>query len=249
MYHSLKAENKTIGGVFGFVNVVLNMNKVYHPISSHFCFDDGSWRYELHADYKKDRPEKDAEYVEQLATLYQLLKDSGCSVYKQNGLEADDIIASIHHQNPSAQRIISKDKDLLQLVDYYTLQVRGKWLSRKPDEWDLAKVYKQFGVTVNQLTDYMSLVGDKVDYIPGVYMIGPVTAKKLIHEYGTIGNIYNNLDSLSTLDAMYLKAGKGDAFLSETLIDLRTPRVKVPVQAGICDIYILQSNANKLRIQ
>ncbi len=156
------------------------------------CCDAGrSFRKDTDPTYKANREKQHAAYYHQVWLVKEALAGDGYPVWAVDGFEADDVIASATWQaislpNPLEVRIVSSDKDLLQLV---SKQVRA--MSAKDGAiYDPELVHAKFGVSPSQMVDYLSLVGDPADNIKGADKIGTVTAAKLLAEFGSLEAIY-----------------------------------------------------------
>lgn len=194
------------------------------------CCDSGrSFRRELDATYKANRPEKDAPLIHQLQRTERELVKAGFVVWKQDGYEADDVIASACAQAWTSDVpvvIASNDKDLCQLVDerVTVLSLRSKAMMT-PDA-----VREKFGVRPEQMGDYLALVGDSADNIKGVKGIGPKKAAGLLAMHGTLANcLLADIDRADANRARALVALRADATLDFDAIF--RPRVPAPMEA------------------
>jgi DNA polymerase-1 len=133
--------------------------------------------------------------------LIEVLKTLQTNVLELNGYEADDLIATIAHKFASKDLnvyIISGDKDLAQLVnDQVFIYIPGKSTNQAPEIMDKKGVYKKFGVTPQQMTDFLSLVGDKSDNVPGIPSIGEKTAADLLNQFNSLEDILSRTDEVS----------------------------------------------------
>jgi len=152
----------------------------------------------------------------QLDTIRSLLPLAGVPVYLMQGIEADDIMATLAANAGEPVVIVTKDKDLFQLIndnikiyDDYTGNLLGS-----------AETEIKYGVRPEQMRDYLSLLGDKSDNIPGVAGVGEKTAAKLIQEYNTLDNIYAHIGEIKGKVREYLESDKANAYLARDLIKL-----------------------------
>ncbi len=180
-----------------------------------------NFRHEIDPNYKANRPEAPEDLKRQLPVAISWIEKMGFKCYREEGFEADDVIASavrfaLHHD--IKVRIVTHDKDLYQLIDDGRVVIYDPM---KKSEIDTEKCYEKFGVYPNQINEYLSLVGDVADNIPGVKGIGPKGAKKLLDDFGSIENIYNNLDKIGNprVQSMLVE-GKESAFMSKQLVRL-----------------------------
>ncbi len=188
------------------------------------CCDIGpSWRKDIYPDYKAGRQERDQAAYDQLRRVREQLEADGYPVHAVKGFEADDIIATLAAKAAGHDFdtvIATGDKDLLQLVggpvSVMSTNAGGGRLGA--DE-----VKAKFGVTPQQLGDYLALVGDKSDNIPGVPGIGAKHAARLLNEFATIAGIYDALEKVtppSIQDALHAPANRDRLAMARTLVGL-----------------------------
>ena len=177
-----------------------NLKIVLKPDSVHVFFDlDGSKRRErLLPSYKENRGLPPDGFCEQLEWVKLLSKALGYGTYEQSGLEADDLIASavkIFDQEENEIIIVSADKDLAQLISPQVVQLLPPPTANPKLGWrtlDENGVKEKFGVSPNAILDYLSIIGDQSDNIPGLSGVGPKTASKWLEEYGDLDNLILN---------------------------------------------------------
>lgn len=177
-------------------------------------------RKEEYADYKSNRSKMPDDLRPQIPMIHSLLEKMGVQMVKEEGLEADDLIYSLCHSATEFDQIYiaSSDKDLMQLVND-KIKVFD---SMKQVTYDRAGVINKFGVAPEQIVDYLSLVGDSSDSIPGVKGIGEKGAAKLLAEFKTLENMYDQIETVKPEGTKQkLIAGKDSAFLSKQLATLR----------------------------
>lgn len=165
-----------------------------HPHAAICCDAGRSFRKELSATYKANRPESDAKLQHQIRLACEQLAADGFPIWKVPTFEADDLVASAAVAAVGrgfTVLIVSADKDLLQLVDPCVRQKRPD----SGDVFDAEAVTAKFGVQPGQMVDYLSLVGDASDNIKGASGIGPKKAVELLREHGTLDGVYRALDS------------------------------------------------------
>lgn len=181
-----------------------------------------TFRHEIFPEYKANRKDKSDPSVSSLVDrtvneVKQGLAKWGMKMLEFAGYEADDVIGAIVQQWPHHVAIISNDKDLWQLVSN-RVQAHTHNGIVTPDV-----VLKKLGFRPDQVVDYKALAGDKGDNIPGVHKVGPVTAVKLLAQYGTLDGIYANIDHIARNSTKYyLEEGKEMAYLSQRLAKLAT---------------------------
>jgi DNA polymerase-1 len=183
-----------------------------------------TFRSDIYPEYKANRPPMPAEMAEQLPYLNETLEKSGIPILEQEGFEADDIMASVAKlasEENCLVFLITKDKDMAQIVNdrinLYQISSGAKGLN-----FGAEQVRKKFGVEPDQMRDFLALVGDVSDNIPGVAKIGQKGAAELLNKFGNLDNIYNNLAKLPKAKQDALIAGKASAFLSRELVTLQS---------------------------
>ncbi len=187
--------------IYGFVNMFWMVTGRINPYAVIACMDskEKTIRKKMFEDYKAQRVVMPNEFYSQLPWIEKFLTCLRIPVIKVPGYEADDLIASCIQKIDSQYSqytcyILTSDKDLVQLVKdgvYLCNYFRGTI-----ECWDREKVKARFGVNPDQFVDYLSLVGDSSDNIPGVPSIGPKTASSLLAKYGNLEGIYQNLDCI-----------------------------------------------------
>jgi DNA polymerase-1 len=221
--------------IFGFTNILLKFLKQYQPEYVAVALDAGreTFRNEMFAGYKGNRPEAPADLIPQFPYFRKVLDALNLPSLELPGYEADDIIATLCERF-SGQGcelvVVSSDKDLMQLVTNGV-----KLLDSAKDRWiGKDEVNEKFGVAPEQVIEVMGLMGDAVDNIPGVKGIGEKTASALIQQFQTLENLFAHLDEIEQMKLRgasrlrkILEAGKNDAFLSRDLA-----RVKRDVPLG-----------------
>ncbi len=212
-------------GIFGFMNILLKELSEEQPDYVACCFDVSrvTFRTGLYTEYKGTRKETPAELKEQFAPLKELLSAMNIPVLEQENYEADDLIGTLSlacSKNQLECLILTGDKDDLQLVDDYVnvkliITRMGKTETTRMDTRAVAEKYD--GLTPKELIELKAIMGDKSDNIPGVAGIGEVGGLKLISQYKTLENLYENIDSVKESLKKKLLADKENAFLSRTL--------------------------------
>ena len=192
-YYAVRALSSSKGvptnAVFAMMRFLLKLEDEFPGWDGAFVFDLGksAHRTALAADYKANRPPMPDDMKPQLPLIRDLIRDFGWPFVEYEGYEADDLIACIVKAFPGpAIRIVSGDKDLSQLIDS-----RVEMLTPSRDGKDLVvrgekETLEKFGVPPCAIADYLALVGDTSDNIPGIEGVGPKTAAKLLTEFGSI---------------------------------------------------------------
>ena len=180
--------------IMGVLNMLERLRKQYPDgllVTVFDCKGKGV-RADWDANYKANRPPTPPELSEQIPPLLDIVKARGIPLVKEDNWEADDAIASLVREAKGKYSdiyVVTRDKDLAQLVDD---KVRIIADDEKGELWDSKAVVEKYGVAPLQIPDYLSLIGDKVDNIPGVDTVGPKTASKWISKFGSLQNIIDN---------------------------------------------------------
>ncbi len=211
------------GLLTGFINFIATLNKEHGTDYLVFALDskEKTIRKEIDPNYKANRPAPPEDLVKQLPVAIELIEKMGFPKVEISGYEADDVIASLvdcAKEQGIKVKVVSHDKDLYQLIDDDKVVLYDPM---KKIEINEEKCLEKFGVPPSQIVDYLALVGDTSDNIPGVRGIGPKGASKLLKEFGSIENIYENLDKIANARTKkLLEEGKENAFLSKKLATL-----------------------------
>ena len=232
--------------LFGFANMI---NKILHeenPTHIIVAFDKGkTFRHEKYADYKGGRGETPDELKMQFPIAKELLTYMGIKYYEIDNYEADDIIGTFakfcDDEDEFIGTIVSSDKDLLQLI---SSDVDIKLLKQKDYIRYNEETFKEaYGIEPIRIIDLKALMGDSSDNIPGVKGIGEKTALKLLQQYGSLDNIYQNIDSIKGATKQKLIDDKDNAYKS---FDLATIVRDVPMEIDIKDVVLKEKNSEKL---
>ena len=225
-YHAVRPLTRADGlhtnALYGFAQMLIKVVRDLNPDLCCVALDSQTptFRKELYPDYKAHRTVPDEEMLEQLPYFEPMIKAFGISGLRVNGVEADDIIATLvnEHKNTCKITIVSSDKDLMQLLggDVFMLDtMKGTTIGAEG-------VVDKFGVMPDKVIEVQSLIGDSSDNIPGVPSVGPKTAAKLIAEFGSLEEIYQNLDKIPQDKLRQkLSENKENAFLSKKLVTLK----------------------------
>jgi DNA polymerase-1 len=230
--------------ILGFSNTFSKLLSKRIPEYAAVVFDapGGSFRKEKFADYKAQRPKADDDLIEQLPWIDKVVEAHNFPILRIPGFEADDVIGTLAHKARLAGMeviIISSDKDFAQLIDE---QVKMHD-SFRDVTYDPELVRKKWGVPPHQFRDYLALVGDKVDNIPGVPGIGPKGASTLLDTYGTLSQIYANLDKVVGKTKTNLEEFRAQAFLSQ---ELATIELAVPLPMELSDLRYQHPKVSEL---
>ncbi len=220
-----KSDGTPTGAVYGFINMILPILSSAKPDDCIVCIFDASritFRQDIYPQYKQNRSETPTDLITQRETIKHGLTQMGVPVLCIPGVEADDVIATLAKNNcapnTDSTRIITSDKDLMQLVsDCVFLYDTMKQVEiREP------QVIEKFGVPPKLVTDVQSLMGDSSDNVPGVPGIGPKKASELINQFGNLDNLYSDLagvknDRIRNL----LSENREMAYISKKLVTLK----------------------------
>ena len=218
--------------IYGFANILFKIMDTYKPshISVAFDLKAPTFRHKQYDAYKGNRKKMPDELREQVEPLKKMIDAFGINRIELEGYEADDLIGTVaknFEQDGFEVYIITGDKDALQLVsDKIKVLFTKKGISEL-DEYDPDKMTEKYELTPQQFIDLKGLMGDQSDNIPGVAGIGEKTGIKLLKEYGSIENIYMNIDEISKSVKAKLEAGYDMAFLSKSLA---TIMVDIPLE-------------------
>ncbi|GAB4432239.1 MAG: DNA polymerase I [Anaerolineae bacterium] len=238
--------------VYGFINMLLAVWKEVEPDYFIVTFDVGdTFRHEMYADYKATRDKMPEDLPSQIGRIEQAVRAFNMPVFTKDGFEADDLLGTLANQ-AAAQGIealiVTGDRDAFQLVAPHikVIYPGGKNSFNERIVYDEAQVQERYGLTPAQLIELKGLTGDSSDNIPGVKGIGEKGGAKLIQEYGSLENIYANLDKLSKSVAGKLEADRANAFLSRDLGRIVTDveGVELNLQAGKTTDFNLTTVAN-----
>ena len=226
------------GAVYGFLNTLLALDQKYHPEHLAVVFDsDGkTFRHERYDAYKANRPARPDGLKLQFPVIMQALDAMRVRRMEMPGYEADDIIATLVRRwsRDVAVQIVSADKDLLQLVSDHVHVIRPGKTSVLENELDPAALEAQLGLRASQIVDYLALVGDTSDNVPGVRGIGEKTAVELLARFGTLAALYERLHEVEKAGVRKrLEEGRADAMQSRDLVVLHDD---VPVEIELAEL-------------
>ncbi len=195
--------NEPVGAIQGVLNMLRRLHKDYPAEYSACVFDakGKTFRDDLYPEYKANRASMPDDLRVQIEPLYETIRAMGWPLIIEEGVEADDVIGALAKQaeKEGIKTIISTgDKDITQLVNAHITVVNTmRDAFRKTDDvLDVAGVEQKFGVPPTQMIDYLTLVGDTADNVPGVEKVGPKTAIKWLTEYGSLDNIVAHADQI-----------------------------------------------------
>lgn len=210
------------GVIYGVSNMIQRMLDEYNPTYMAVVFDakGKTFRHDMYAEYKANRPPMPDELRMQLQPTKDVIKAMGIPLIEVPHVEADDVIGTLA-KKAEAQGIetlvSTSDKDLAQLVSEHVTLVN----TMSDTVLDEAAVFDKFGVKPSQIIDYLALIGDSSDNIPGVNKVGPKTAAKWLADYGSVDNIIAHADEFKGKVGEYLREGIEQLKLSRELVIIK----------------------------
>ncbi|HAU1321864.1 TPA: DNA polymerase I [Legionella pneumophila] len=226
-FHALppltNSKGQPTGAIYGVANMIKKIIKDYQPKEIAVVFDakGKTFRDEWYPEYKAHRPPMPQELSSQFQPLIQLLQAMGLPLLIIDGVEADDVIGTLAKQatKQSIPVVIStSDKDMAQLVNEHVSLIN----TMSNYSMDIDGVKEKFGVAPEQIIDYLTLIGDTVDNIPGVEKCGPKTAVKWLTEYRTLDNLIAHANEIGGKIGEYLRASIPHLPLSKKLVTIKT---------------------------
>ena len=221
--------------LYGVLNMMKALRK-QHPDSTIIIVFDGKGkgiRAEWYPKYKAQRPPTPQDMKEQFPPLFEALRAEGIPLVQEGEWEADDIIGTLAQQAPSLYEqtyIATRDKDLAQLVSDKVLILADE---KENILWGPAEVKQKFGVAPQRIADYLALVGDAVDNIPGVEKVGPKTAAQLLEKYGSLEKLVENVAEVPGKVGENLLAATGNLALNKKLTTIITDVSPLPHLASL----------------
>jgi DNA polymerase-1 len=226
-FHALpnltNSNGESTGALLGVANMLKRLLNEEQPEHIAVVFDakGPTFRHEMYPDYKANRPPMPAELRQQVEAIMQFTRLLGLPLLQVDGVEADDVIGTLARQaeEKGMDCVISTgDKDMAQLVtDRITLTN-----TMTDTDTDRAGVEQKFGVTPEQIVDYLALTGDKSDNIPGVEKCGPKTAAKWLNAWENLDGVVEHADEVGGKIGEYLRAGLDQLPMSRDLATIRT---------------------------
>lgn len=221
---NVKDEN--ISAIVIFFRNLIALIKKYKPACLIAAFDSRTptFRHEMYKEYKATRQKAPEDLHPQADRIEEILGLLKVPVLHVDGFEADDIIATVAKRCKELGRhcrILSGDKDLLQLVDETCVEMQPDKANGGWEIDGIAEVRAKWGLEPSGILDYLSLVGDSADNVPGVKGVGDKTALKLLGQYGSLDGIYEHADEIKGAVGSKIRDGKESAYFSKKLIALR----------------------------
>ena len=225
-FHALpplaNSRGEPTGAIYGVVNMIKKLINDYQPDNIAVVFDakGKNFRHDIYADYKATRPPMAADLQMQIAPLHQVIKAMGLPLIMIDGVEADDVIGTlaVKAARQDYRVVISTgDKDMAQLVDQHIFLIN----TMNNTVLDEAGVKAKFSVVPAQIIDYLALVGDASDNIPGVPSVGPKTAAKWLAEYHDLANIIKHASDIKGKVGESLRANLAWLQVAKQLVSIK----------------------------
>jgi DNA polymerase-1 len=239
------SRGQATNAVFGFVNTLRKILREYQPEYMAVCFDSPqrTHRQQKFAQYKIQRPKMPDDLIDQVPLIKEVVRTYNLAVFECAGFEADDLIATIAHRVEDKDIdvvVVSEDKDMFQLAQAHV----AFFSVRKDAILGYEDVKGLLGFDPRQTPDFIALAGDTADNIPGVDGIGKVTARNLINVYGSLEDIFKNLDTVSPPAVKEkLFRHKETAVLSKELAVLDR---NAPIEFHLNDLSVRSSDSKRL---
>ncbi|MES9833415.1 MAG: DNA polymerase I [Candidatus Thiodiazotropha sp. DIVDIV] len=248
-YHALpelvNSKGEPTGAIVGVLNMLRRLFNDYHPEYIAVVFDapGGSFRNELYPEYKANRPPMPEDLRCQIEPLHEIIQAMGLPLVMVSGVEADDVIGTLADQasNEGVKTVISTgDKDMAQLVNPLVSLVN----TMSETTMDEQGVVEKFGVRPDQIIDYLALVGDSADNIPGVPKCGPKTAAKWLKSYESLDNLIAKADEIGGKIGENLRSSLDQLPLSRKLA---TIKLDVALEKKPTEYVLNEQNTQLLR--
>jgi DNA polymerase-1 len=200
-YHAMppltNADGQATGAVYGVVNMLRKLLRDYNPEHIAVVFDakGKTFRNDMYPEYKAHRPPMPDDLREQIEPIHAIVRAMGLPLLMVDGVEADDVIGTLAQQatEQGINTIISTgDKDMAQLVNEHITLIN----TMNNSTTDIQSIMDKYGIAPNRIIDYLALMGDKVDNIPGVPSVGPKTATKLLQQYDSLEGVIAHADEV-----------------------------------------------------
>jgi len=232
------------GAITGVLNMIKSLQKDYPSGNIVVVFDakGKTFRNDMYSEYKANRPPMPEDLRTQIAPLHEIIEAMGLPLLVIEGVEADDVIGTLANQASKLKMetvISTGDKDMAQLVTAHVRLIN----TMTNVEMDEAGVEEKFAVRPDQIIDYLALMGDKVDNIPGVDKCGPKTAAKWLAEHGTLEQVMANADNVKGKVGEHLRNALGHLPLS---YELATIKLDVELPNNVQDIKPTEVDFDKL---
>ena len=235
------AQGEPTGAIYGVVNMMRKLIQDYQADYAACVFDvkGKTFRDDLYPEYKSHRPPMPTELSSQIEPIHAAVRALGWTVLGVQGVEADDVIGTLAKwaTTHDVHTVISTgDKDLAQLVTPHVTLVN----TMSGERLDPTGVYQKFGVSPERIVDYLMLVGDTVDNVPGVQKVGPKTAAKWIEEYGSVEALVERAHEIKGVAGENLRAAISQFPLTRELL---TVKIDCDLATEVPEISVLAPRA------
>ena len=247
-YHALppltNSNNQPTGAIKGVISMIkrILIDHPDSPLAVVFDAKGKTFRHDMYSEYKANRPPMPEDLVLQIEPIHRIISLMGIKLIMISGVEADDVIGTLAEQarQKKLDTVISTgDKDMTQLVCENVSVVN----TMSGELLDEAGVKKKFGVDPDHITDYLALIGDKSDNVPGVDKVGPKTAVKWLEAYTDIKGVIKNAESIGGKVGENLRSSLDTLELAYELVTIKTD---VELEIGIEDLKVQEPNADEL---
>ena len=239
------SKGRPTGAAYGMTNMLKRLEAEVAPELAAVIFDakGKTFRDDLYPEYKANRPPMPSELREQIEPIHAIVRGLGFPVLEVGGVEADDVIGTLAEQAAEVGLdvlVSTGDKDMAQLVDDRVTMVN----TMDGAVLDANGVKTKFGVLPESIVDYLTLVGDAVDNVPGVPKVGPKTAAKWLGQYGTVENLVAHAGEIKGKVGESLRASLAQIPLSKELVTIRRD---VPLDVGPLDLELREPDVEALK--
>ncbi|TYC61062.1 DNA polymerase I [Marinobacter sp. BW6] len=247
-YHALPplttSKDHPTGAIKGVISMIRRLEQDFPGSKMVVVFDakGKTFRHDLYEEYKANRPPMPEDLACQIEPIHEIVKAMGLPLLMVTGVEADDVIGTLANEATSKgiDVVVSTgDKDMAQLVSDHVTLINTMTETRM----DRDGVVEKFGVTPEQIVDYLALVGDKVDNIPGVNKCGPKTAVKWLQSYDNLDNVIEHAGEIKGKIGEYLRDATKTLPLSRELATIRTD---VELDFGLEDLKLREQDDQQL---
>ena len=247
-YHALppltNSKNQPTGAIKGVISMIkkILIDHPESPLAVVFDAKGKTFRHDMYSEYKANRPPMPEDLVQQIEPIHKIISLMGIKLIMISGVEADDVIGTLAEQarQKKLNAVISTgDKDMTQLVCENVSVVN----TMSGELLDESGVLKKFGVGPELITDYLALIGDKSDNVPGVDKVGPKTAVKWLNEYSDIQGVKENSESIGGKVGENLRSSIEMLDLAHELVKIKTD---VELELGIEDLARSEPDTEKL---
>ncbi|HPS56976.1 MAG TPA: DNA polymerase I [Spirochaetota bacterium] len=231
----INSSGQNTSAIFGFARMLLKLINEQSPDYLAVAFDPPvkSFRFRLYTEYKANRQKMPDDLRSQITEIKNMVATLGIPILESDDYEADDILGTVAEKCPSDKLevyLVTGDKDAYQLLKKNVkIYAASKGISEY-EIYDHESIVNKTGLTPDKIIDYMALMGDTSDNVPGVKGVGEKTALKLITDYSTLDKIYENIDSIKGKTKELLETQKDMAYLSRDLVTIHRD---VPVELDL----------------